>query len=191
MIGREEEMRHVASFVVLALLFVACGGGNDVYDEAGEPKWVVRGSGAFGEEGKRIFYGVGMVSGIGNRALAVTTAENRARAELQKIFRTYSASLMRDYMASTTAGDMTASSEEQHVEQAEKTFSKGTLSGVVVADHWLDPSDGTHFALVRLDLDFFGDALDKMKELDAKTRDFVRANAEEAFDKLSLEEEKR
>jgi hypothetical protein len=93
-------------------------------------------------------------------------------------------------MASTTAGDMTASAEEQHVEQAVKTFSKITLSGVMIVDHWFDPADGTHFALARLDLEAFGNALDGMKELDARTRDFVRKNAEKAFEKLSVEEDR-
>lgn len=181
-------MSRLAVFMVFSLFLAACSSSDEVYDDGNEPTWVVRGSGAFEEDGKKVFYGVGMVSGIGNRALARTTAENRGRAELQKIFRTYSASLMRDYMASTTAGDMTASAEEQHVEQAVKTFSKGTLSGVLVIDHWLDPSDGTNFALVKLDLDYFGSSLDKMKELDAKTRDFVRANAAKMFDTLSTEE---
>jgi len=182
-------MRRFGLLIALALLFAHCGGGY-YDDDTGEPKWVVRGSGAFDEGGKKIFYGVGVVSGIGNRALARTTAENRGRAELGKIFRTYSASLMKDYMASTTAGDFTASSEEQHVEQAIKTFSKVTLSGVMIVDHWVDPSDGTHFALARLDLNEFGDSLSKMKELDARTRDFVRKNAEKAFDKLSAEEDR-
>ncbi len=183
-------MKRLIGLLVMALFVAACGGNGYYDEETGEPKWVVRGSGAFSEDGKKIFYGVGMVTGIGNRALARTTAENRARAELGKIFRTYSASLMKDYMASTTAGDMTASAEEQHVEQAIKTFSKITLSGVMIVDHFFEPADGTHFALARLDLEEFGNALSSMKELDAKTRDFVRANAEKAFDKLAVEEDR-
>src|SRR3954454_16648411 len=70
------------------------------------PEWVVKGSRAFGGEAGRIFYGVGQVNGIKNMALARTTADNRARAEIAKIFETYSASLMKDYQAATTAGDM-------------------------------------------------------------------------------------
>ena len=181
-------MKRLSWLLALSLFAMACGGNSYYDEETGEPKWVVRGSGAFEEDGKKIFYGVGMVSGISNRALARTTAENRGRAELGKIFRTYSASLMKDYMASTTAGDMTASAEEQHVDQAIKTFSKITLSGVMVVDHWVDPADGPHFALTRLDLAEFGNALNTMKELDAKTRDFVRRNADKAFDKLTSEE---
>jgi hypothetical protein len=186
-------MKTMLLGLVMAMALVAgCSGSSgDYYTSSGEPKWVIRGSGAFQEDGKRVFYGVGMVSGIANRALARTTSENRARAELGKIFRTYSASLMKDYMASTTAGAMEASSEEQHVEQAIKTFSQVTLSGVMMVDHWVDPSDGTVFSLARLDLDAFAGALDSMKQLDARTRDFVRANAQKSFDALDKEEDRQ
>ena len=63
------------------------------------PEWVLSGSGAFGGDSK-VFSGVGSVNGIKNESLARTTAANRARNEIAKIFNVYSASLMKDYMAS-------------------------------------------------------------------------------------------
>ena len=154
------------------------------------PEWVLKGSGAFGGEQGKVFYGVGSVTGIKNHALARTTADNRARAEIAKTFEVYSASLMKDYMASTTAGDMSASSEEQHVESVIKTFSAQTLSGVQIVDHWFHPVDGTVYALGRLDLSAFTDQLDKMNELNGKVRDYVRKNAERSFMDLEQEETK-
>lgn len=155
------------------------------------PDWVTKGSGAFGGEKGKAFYGVGLASGIKNLALARTTSDNRARSEIAKIFNTYSASLMKDYMASTTAGDGTASSEEQHVEQAIKTFSATTLSGVEIVDHWFHPSDGSVYALARLDLNAFTDSLSKMNELNDKVRDYVRKNADRAYASLESEEAKQ
>ena len=182
-------------FGVAAVALVACGGDKNNSAPSNMqgvdyPEWVTKGSGAFGGEQGRVFYGVGEVSGIKNHALARSTADNRARAEIAKIFETYTASLMKDYMASTTAGDMSASSEEQHVEQAIKTFSAQTLSGVQIVDHWFHPTDGSVYALARLDLEAFKDSLDKMKELDAKVRDYVRQNAEKAHMDLEQEEAK-
>jgi len=87
------------------------------------------GSGAFDVDKGKVFYGVGIASGIRNQALLRSTADNGARAEVAKILETYVAVLAKDYMASTTAGDMKASSEEQHVEMALKTFTKTTLHG--------------------------------------------------------------
>ena len=187
----------VAAFVVFGL--ATCGGGEKTGNTSEPsnlkgidyPEWVLKGSGAFGGEQGRVFYGVGSVTGIKNHALARSTADNRARAEVAKIFEVYTASLMKDYMASTTAGDMSASSEEQHVEQAIKTFSAQTLSGVQVVDHWYHPVDGTVYALAQLDLEGFTNNLDKMKELNGKVRDYVRKNAERVHMDLEKEEDKR
>jgi hypothetical protein len=154
------------------------------------PEWVLKGSGNWGGEESRVFHGVGSVSGIKNHELARTTAANRARAEIAKVFEVYSASLMKDYMASTTAGDMSASSEEQHVEQAIKTFAAQTLSGIEIADYWFHPSDGTVYALASMDLEKFTDAMTQMKELSASVRDYVRKNAERVHMDLDKEEEK-
>jgi len=191
----------VSKFVLMSIAIAgfsvaACGGDKPKHEPKHlqgiqYPEWVNKGSGAFGGEAGRVFYGVGSVSGIKNRALARTTADNRARAEVAKTFEVYSASLMKDYMASTTAGDMSASSEEQHVEQAIKTFAATTLSGVQIVDHWEHPVDGTIYALAQLDLESFTDNLTKMKELNNKVRDYVRKNAEKAHMDLEKEEAKR
>ncbi len=148
------------------------------------PKWVWKGSGAFDEDEGKVFYGVGLASGIKNRALLRATADNRARVEVAKVLETYVAALAKDYMASTTAGDMSASSEEQHVEQALKSFTKATLHGATIVDHWVDPDDGTLFALCKLDLEAFKETLDNYRELDSKVRDYVRQNAERLHSEL-------
>ncbi|MBW2250450.1 MAG: hypothetical protein JRF60_07420 [Deltaproteobacteria bacterium] len=142
------------------------------------PAWVMKGGGAFDVEKGKVFYGVGIASGIKNKALLRQTADNRARAEIAKTMETYVATLAKDYMASTTAGDMSKSSEEQHVETALKTFSKTTLHGAAIVDRWMDPSDGSMYSLCELDLFSFKEALDNYKELDKQVKDYVRENAE-------------
>ena len=148
------------------------------------PQWVMKGSGAFDVDGSKVFYGVGVASGIRNKALLRQTSDNRARAEIAKTLEVYVASLSKDYMASTTAGDMSESSEEQHVESALKTFTKSTLHGATIVDRWMDPSDGSMYSLCELDLISFKEALDNYKELDEKVRDYVRDNAEQMHDEL-------
>lgn len=103
---------------------------------------MTRGSGAFPSD-KRSFYGVGLANGIKNPALLRTTADNRARAELGKVFETFSASLMKDYMNS---------SGEQNVEQAVKTFSASTINGAEIVDRYLN-SEGVQYSLCRIDLE--------------------------------------
>jgi hypothetical protein len=183
----------VTLFVLLAaalLLMTGCASAPAKLDEPEMPQWVYKGSGAFEDDNGKVFYGVGIASGIKNKALLFSTADNRARAEVAKTLETYVAVLAKDYMASTTAGDMSASSEEQHVEQALKTFSKTTLHGATIIDHWQDPEDKTMYSLCKLDLLAFKETLDDYKELDAKVRDYVRNNAEKMHDELEKMEDK-
>ncbi|MBS2022867.1 MAG: hypothetical protein JST92_10680 [Deltaproteobacteria bacterium] len=186
-------MKKLILSVMAAVAFAACGDSKPQMSNqnlhAGAPDWVNKGSGAFGGEKGRVFYGVGIASGIRNAAMRRSSSDSRARAEIAKTLDTYVSVLNKDYMASTTAGDMSASSEEQHVSQALKTYSQMQLSGVVIVDHWVE-NDGTEYSLAQLDMQAFKDGMDKMKELNAAVRDQVRANAEKAFDELNAEEAK-
>jgi hypothetical protein len=182
-----------SAFLVVAVVFTvsACGGSDEkpvAAAKSDEPEWVLKGSGAFGAEGQKVFYGVGVASNIKNIALLQNTSDNRARAEITKIFETYSASLMKDYMASVSDGDKV--SEEQNVEQAIKTFSAATLSGVQIVDRYKDKSNGAMYSLARLDLNAFSDSLGKMKELSNKAKDYIRQNAERVHADLEKEEAK-
>ena len=171
-------------FAALALILAAC---------SGTPKWVSKGGGYMSEKDSKAFYGVGAVTGIRNEPLAKETADNRARADLAKYVDTYTAYLMRDYAASTTAGDFTKSSEEQNVERAVKTFVSAHLSGVQVVDRWEkdEKSGKVTYALAKMDLASFKESVSHMKELNEAARDFVRKNAERAFDRLQQEEDRR
>ncbi len=186
---RKRKVINAMLTLLMGILMVGCGSkGSPVMSSA--PEWVNKGSGAYSGEMGKAFYGVGSASGIRNRSLARSTADQRARTEIARIFNTYVAALMKDYQRSTTAGDFSASSEEQDVTQVIKTFTKMTLSGVQIVDHWRDPSDGTIFSLAVLNLSDFENQLDKMKELDARVREYVRRNAEKAFEELEKEEMK-
>ncbi len=155
----------VVSLVGLALALGACGGGKkggkgaaagggqSKADEAaetfgktddGRPGWIMRGNVAQKmPDGRRVFFGVGVASGIKNPSLLRSTADNRARNELAKIFEVYSASLMKDYMNS---------GGEQTVEQAVKTAASSSLKGTEVVDRYIG-SDGSLYALASLDLE--------------------------------------
>lgn len=189
--------RLALTLALFAPLAASCGGSSTQQGQLTPggpvveyPEWVNKGSGAFGGE-KKVFYGVGSASGIRNHSLARTTADNRGRAEISKVFETYTASLMKDYQASTTAGDFSASSEEQMVTQAIKTFSANTLNGVEIVDHWIHPTDGTIYSLARLDIEGFMDQIGKAKELNAKVKEAVKRAAEKSFADLEAEEAKQ
>jgi hypothetical protein len=189
-IMKRTAIKIVCAFVGLGILFlIGCAAQQPA--APARPAWVDKGSGAYDVDKGKVFYGVGVASGIRNVALLRSTADNRARAEVAKILETYVAVLAKDYMASTTAGDMSSSSEEQHVEQALKTFSKGTLHGARIIDRWRDPADGSQYAICELDLFSFKNALDQHKELDEKVKNYVKDNAEKMHRELEEMEKKR
>jgi hypothetical protein len=153
------------------------------------PKWVK--TGTHSDKDTKAFYGVGEVMGIRNEPLAWDAADNRARAQMSKILSTYTAYLMRDYAASTTAGNFQKTAEEQNVEVATKTFSATTLNGVRPVDRYKDEKKGIYYVLVKMDLENVKEMLMQSQELNSQVRDFVRKNADRAFDRLEKEEQKR
>jgi hypothetical protein len=197
-------MRKVAAMKHLSLLLcpllaapLACSSqetATGAVNRPGEmveyPVWVQSGSGLKQGDGHKVFFGVGSATGIQNAGLARQTADNRARAEISKLFETYSASLMKDFQESVTAGDFSASSESQLVQQAIKTFSANTINGAQVSEHWIHPTDGTIFSLCELDMQAFMDSLSGHKELNEKTKEAVKRAAEKAFADLDAEEAK-
>lgn len=188
--------KGIGLFIVAVGLFLTgCSGVKTMtkdtpIQDKNAPAWVVKGSGAFGGEKGKVFYGVGAATNIKNTSLLRTSADNRARNEVAKVFQIYTASLMKDYAASTSAGEANVSSEEQNVEQAVKTVTAMTLNGVEIVDHWQDSQTGELYSLGRLDLDAFKDSMEKAKELDAKVKNYIRQNAERLHQQLEKEEEK-
>ncbi len=172
----------IGLLVGLAIGLTAC---------AGPPTWVEEGSGAYNKDGDRAIYGVGSIVGVKNEPLAWDAAENRARAEIAKNVETYTAYLMRDYAASTNAGDFSKSTEEQLVERAIKTFSATTLRGVRPIDRYKDEDTYTYYVLAKLSLEDMQRMLGESQELDAGVRDHVRENADRLFDELEKEEAKK
>ena len=153
------------------------------------PKWVK--TGTYTGQDSKAFYGIGEVMGIRNEPLAWDAAENRARAQMVKILSTYTAYLMRDYAASTTAGEFKKTTEEQHIEEATKTFAAATLNGVRSVDRYKDEKKGIYYVVVKMDLEDVKDMLTQSQELNSQMRDFVRKNADKAFERLEKEEQKR
>lgn len=191
--------RYALVFMVLvfgAVSLVGCAGKEKEakfvpFQDLKAPEWVKKGSGAFEDKKGDVFYGVGSAQGIKNFPLLRVTADDRARNEVAKVFEFYTASLAKDYMASTTVGDMEVTAEEQHVEAVIKTVTATTLSGVEIMEHWQNPATGELFSLAKLDLKAFEDLTQKSDELNENVKNYVRDNAKRLHDELGVEEEKK
>jgi hypothetical protein len=122
-----------------------------------------------------------------NPAMLRRSADTRAVAEISQSFKVYTASLMKDYMSSTMAGDPNVTSEEQHLESAIKTVTSNTLSGVQIVDRYHDFQTGEYFALARLDINAFKSLIEKSKELNERAKEYIKKNAESLHQELNKE----
>ena len=179
-------MRFKKLFALAGVLFFAAACASA--PKSACPSWVTQGSGAFGGDSGNVLYGVGTASNIKNFALLKKTADNRAINELAAQMEVTSKSLMKDYMASTSADDKV--SEEQHVEQGIKTVVNQTLTGVMIVDRCDDTERGNMHSLARLDFDRFKDLLDKSESLSERVKEHVKKNADKVFDELKEETSK-
>ncbi|MFI5363654.1 MAG: hypothetical protein ACHQ49_16945 [Elusimicrobiota bacterium] len=187
---------NLALALAASVALGACGNHNKnaVSANNAAPEWVNKGSGAFKDaSGAKAIYGVGILQGVRNVGLAIPAVDDRGRAEITKIMNSYVTVLGKDYASSVTAGDPSKSSEEQMVTQTHKVFAQIQLHGATPVDHWVDRSDPqapVYYSLVKLDMASVMGALTESTDLDAKTRDYVKANADKAFDELNGEQAK-
>ena len=183
-------------FIMISLIFLlgACGTIPTAPEKPkalvsyDAPKWVLKGGGALTDKDGRAFYGVGSATGIKNFSLQRQVADDRARADLAKVFEYYTQSLTKDYQAHTTAASFESSVEEQNSESALKVVVATTLRGVVIIDHFEIPERMEMLSLARLDYDAFKQNVEQAQEFQ-KLPPQVRADIIKRADKLHEEME--
>lgn len=145
----------------------------------GGPRWVRKGSTAFAPSDK-VFYGVGRADeAIRSPGLRLEAADNRARADLQRYFDTYTGYLMKEYEGE----------EGQQVDRVIKTFSAGRLGGVRIVDR--HERGDEIYSLAKLDLEEFRRVVRAAPELTEKARKTLIDRAEKLFEQLKDEENRQ
>ncbi|MEI7482886.1 MAG: LPP20 family lipoprotein [Elusimicrobiota bacterium] len=109
----------------------------------GAPEWISKGAAAFKESGKYVFYGIGIAPAtISDESLRREAADNRARADIQKVFSVSIEGSMTNYTAN----------EGERVERVLKTFQSGKMNWVKIVERYQAP-DGTVYSLAKIDLE--------------------------------------
>jgi len=160
---------------------------------ADAPEWVLKGCQTYWKDKEtRRICGVGAMGGTRNAALARTGAISRARTEIARSLQTQVEAMLRDYQATTSGGEAfgLAANDEQHVEDVSRQITELTLSGTELVDSWISKS-GTFYALVALDLETFRKTVAGMEQLSEAVRRAVVERAEQAFDELDHQLERR
>ena len=157
------------------------------------PAWVLTGGGAFTDTKGKAFYGVGSATGIKNFSLQRQVADDRARADLAKVFEYYVETLTKDYQAHTTAGSFEASAEEQNSEAAVKVLVSSTLRGVTIIDHFEIPERQEMLSLARLDYDAFKQNVEQaeaFQHLPNRVREDIKTRADALHEEMEAEAKK-
>lgn len=178
----------------MAQLGCAHTGGATAISDVQYPPWVLRGSGVGlgADQNSQAFFGVGQISGMRNVALARSTADNRARAELARALDDFYAQLLsawaQEQSSSTaTLGDSRTgirgnveqlAKEQASPEQLIKTLSAAALPSVQIVEHWFHPEDGAVFSLARLELTQMRDNLARSRELTQPLREWLQGHME-------------
>ena len=157
------------------------------------PAWVLSGGGAFTDKQGKAFYGVGSATGIKNFSLQRQVADDRARADLAKVFEVYTETLTKDYQAHTTAGSFATSTEEQNSEAAVKVVVSQTLRGVTIIDHFEVIERQELLSLARLDYDAFKRNVvqaEEFKRLPPQVREDIKERADKLHEEMEAEAKK-
>ncbi len=178
-------------FAVLPLVLaglVACSSKTVVESDLGvrgAPDWVNEGSQALNDRDGRLFHGVGQAEAMGNTSLQLSTADNRARAEVARVLTSYLDVVGSDYMAATSSGGDAAA--QQAVSQSIRNLTNINLSGARIIARWKDKKSGTVYSLAELDMKQVQQTLGLTQSMNEDLRRYIAEQGENVFDRMAGE----
>lgn len=175
-------------FVFAALVVAGCAGQTKLESDLGikgAPEWVNKGTSYVNDKDGRLFHGVGSASPMGDMTLQRATADDRARAELARIFSSYLDVVSNDYQSAARSGDSKVS--EEAVSRQIKNLSKVNLAGAKIIARWQDKKTSIVYAIAELDMKQVKSTVGAAQDMNEDARRYVESNADNIFDKVSKE----
>jgi len=174
----------IMAFAMLA----ACAGQTRLESDLaikGAPDWVNKGTSYVNDKDGRLFHGVGSASPMGDVTLQRATADDRARAELARIFSSYLDVASNDYQSAARSGDSKIS--EEAVSRQIKNLSHVNLAGARVIARWQDKKTGIVYSIAELDLKQVKGTVSAAQDMNTDVRRYLENNADNIFDRVSQE----
>jgi len=178
--------RLFLALVVAAL--TACAGQTKLESDLGikgAPDWVNKGTSYVNDKDGRLFHGVGSASTMGDLTLQRATADDRARAELARIFSSYLDVVSSDYQSAARSGDSKVS--EEAVSRQIKNLSHINLAGARIIARWQDKKSGIVYSIAELDMKQVKDTVKASQDMNADMRGYLENNADNIFDRVTRE----
>lgn len=177
-------------FVFAALVVAGCAGQTKLESDLGikgAPEWVNKGTSYVNDKDGRLFHGVGSASPMGDMTLQRATADDRARAELARIFSSYLDVVSNDYQSAARSGDSKVS--EEAVSRQIKNLSKVNLAGAKIIARWQDKKTSIVYAIAELDMKQVKGTLSTAQDMNEDVRRYVENNADNIFDRVTKEKQ--
>ena len=152
---------------------------------SGAPDWVNKGTAYVANDGGRLFHGVGSAGKMGDSSLQRSVADDRARAEVARIFSAYLDVAGADYQAAAKSG--TTTTAEESVSRQVRSLSQVNLAGARIIARWEDPKTKTLWAIAELDMKQVKETAGAAREMNADLRRYLTDHADNVFDRLSKE----
>jgi len=180
--------RHIifGTLIISILLLIGCSSKTTVESDLnidGAPDWVNEGKQMLNDDDGRLFHGIGSAPPMGDHSLQKNTADDRARAEVARIFSSYLTIASQDYSAAASQGGEQVS--EQAVSRQIDNLTQINLAGVSIIGRWLDEETGHIWSLAEIDLERVQQTLDKAQTMSPELRDFLAQQGTTIFDRLT------
>lgn len=185
---------NLLKFLVICGLFlgvVGCAGQTRLESSLGikgAPDWVNKGTAYVNNKDGRLFHGVGSAAPMGDPALQRATADNRARAEVARIFSSFMDVVSNDYQSAAKSGDSQV--VEEAVSHQIKGLTKVNLAGARIVAHWQDKRTRTLWSIAELDIKQVKGTTATAREMNENVRNYIQGNAENIFDRIAAKGEK-
>jgi len=170
------------------LLLAACSSKTVVESDlgiSGAPDWVNEGTQYLNDNGGRLFHGVGQAPIMGDASLQLSTADNRARAEVARILSSYLDVMSNDYTAASGSGETAVN--QQSVSRQIRNLSKVNLSGVKIIGHWKHAKTNAVYAIAELDLEKVKQTTGVVENMNGDLQRYISNHSDNIFDNVSKE----
>ena len=182
------KFRLQAILMTAAAMLAACSGQTQLESDLrikGAPDWVNKGTSYVNDKDGRLFHGVGSASPMGEVTLQRATADDRARAELARIFSSYLDVVSSDYQSAARSGDSKVS--EEAVSRQIKNLSKVNLTGAKIIARWPDKKTNIVYSIAELDMKQVKSTVATAQDMNDDVRRYLDNNADNIFDRVTKE----
>lgn len=172
----------------MTMLLSACAGKTMVESDlgmSGAPDWVNEGTQYLNNKDGRLFHGVGQAPALGDDSLQLSSADNRARAEVARILSSFMDVVSNDYSSAAASEGRQVS--QQNVSREISNFTKVNLTGVRIIGRWKNEKDGTVFSIAELDMKQMQSTLSAVNDMNSDLKRYLSSEGPNIFDKMTQE----